>query len=88
MASVTLFNTMDPYTSPSGTVEVPRIRLEVPVMCTYMRSMLMSADLGSMGYAPLAVMITQHTGISVFILLIAPEQLKQLTNMHRKISDK
>lgn len=54
---------MDPYILPSGTVEVPRIRLEVPVMCTYMRSMLMSADFGSMGYAPLDVMITQNTSI-------------------------
>ncbi|XP_035999344.1 uromodulin-like 1 [Fundulus heteroclitus] len=49
-ASVTLFNTMDPYTAEGGAVEVPRIRLEVPVMCTYMKSMLVSADFGSMGY--------------------------------------
>ncbi|XP_071317692.1 uromodulin-like 1 isoform X2 [Trachinotus anak] len=49
-ASVTLFNTMDPYISPSGTVEVPKKRLEVPIMCTYMKSMLISADFGSMGY--------------------------------------
>ncbi|XP_041656670.1 uromodulin-like 1 isoform X2 [Cheilinus undulatus] len=49
-ASVTLFNSMDPYTSSSGEVEVPKIRLEVPIMCTYMKSMLISADFGSMGY--------------------------------------
>ncbi|XP_034461697.1 uromodulin-like 1 isoform X2 [Hippoglossus hippoglossus] len=49
-ASVTLFNTMDPYISPSGTVEVPRVRLEVPIMCPYMKNMLISADFGSMGY--------------------------------------
>ncbi|XP_044079355.1 uromodulin-like 1 [Siniperca chuatsi] len=49
-ASVTLFNTMEPYTSPSGTVEVPRVRLEVPIMCTYRKSMLISADFSSMGY--------------------------------------
>ncbi|XP_045896630.1 uromodulin-like 1 [Micropterus dolomieu] len=49
-ASVTLFNTMDPYTSPNGTVEVPRVRLQVPIMCTYMKSMLTLADYSSMGY--------------------------------------
>ncbi|XP_069366337.1 uromodulin-like 1 [Paralichthys olivaceus] len=48
--SVTLFNTMDPYTSPSGAVEVPRVRLEVPILCPYKKSMLISADFGSMGY--------------------------------------
>ncbi|XP_023263152.1 uromodulin-like 1, partial [Seriola lalandi dorsalis] len=48
-ASVTLFNTMDPSISPSGTVEVPKKQLEVPIMCTYMKSMLISADFGSMG---------------------------------------
>ncbi|XP_070700102.1 uromodulin-like 1 [Pempheris klunzingeri] len=49
-AFVTLFNTMAPYTAPSGTVEAPRIQLEVPIMCTYMKSMLLSADFGSMGH--------------------------------------
>ncbi|XP_041864458.1 uromodulin-like 1 [Melanotaenia boesemani] len=49
-ASVTLFNTMDQYTSPNGTVEVPRILLQVPIMCTYKKSMLISADFGSLGY--------------------------------------
>ncbi|XP_035808679.2 uromodulin-like 1 isoform X2 [Amphiprion ocellaris] len=49
-ASVTLFNTMDPYTSPGGAVEVPTKLLEVPIMCTYMKSMLISADFSSMGY--------------------------------------
>ncbi|MEQ2309159.1 hypothetical protein AMECASPLE_035661, partial [Ameca splendens] len=48
-ASVTLFNTMDPYRAEGGTVEVPRIRLEVPIVCTYMKSMLISSDLGYMG---------------------------------------
>ncbi|MEQ2182964.1 hypothetical protein GOODEAATRI_027749, partial [Goodea atripinnis] len=48
-ASVTLFNTMDRYRAEGGTVEVPRIRLEVPIMCTYMKSMLISTDLGYMG---------------------------------------
>uniref|UniRef100_A0A3Q3IJA1 ZP domain-containing protein n=2 Tax=Monopterus albus TaxID=43700 RepID=A0A3Q3IJA1_MONAL len=49
-ASVTLFNTMDPYTSPNGTVEVPRIQLEVPIMCTFLKSMVLSANSGSSGY--------------------------------------
>ncbi|XP_035483081.2 uromodulin-like 1 [Scophthalmus maximus] len=48
--SVTLFNKMDPYTSSSGSEEVPRVHLEVPIKCTYMKSMLISADSGSMGY--------------------------------------
>ncbi|XP_061660290.1 uromodulin-like 1 [Syngnathoides biaculeatus] len=50
MASVTLFNTMETYMSPNGTLEAPKLRLEVPIICIYMRSMLMSADFGSMGY--------------------------------------
>ncbi|XP_076606246.1 uromodulin-like 1 [Chaetodon auriga] len=50
MASITLFNTMDQYTTSNGTVEAPRIRLEVPIMCAYTKSMLISADFGSMGY--------------------------------------
>lgn len=50
MASVTLFNNMDQYISPTGTVEVPRIRLEVPIVCAYMKSILISADFSSMGY--------------------------------------
>ncbi|XP_016897504.1 uromodulin-like 1 isoform X2 [Cynoglossus semilaevis] len=49
-ASVTLFNSMASFTSSSGTVEVPRIRLEVPVVCTYLRSQLISANFNSMGY--------------------------------------
>ncbi|XP_023818675.1 uromodulin-like 1 [Oryzias latipes] len=50
MASVTLFSTVDPYTSPNGTVEVPTVMLQVPIMCTYSKEMLISADFGSMGY--------------------------------------
>ncbi|XP_067463504.1 uromodulin-like 1 [Thunnus thynnus] len=69
-ASVTLFNTMDPYILPSGTVEVPRIRLEVPVMCTYMRSMLMSADFGSMGYDMIKDVITGSGSFQVTVQLM------------------
>ncbi|XP_029375715.1 uromodulin-like 1 [Echeneis naucrates] len=49
-ASVTLYNTMDSYTSPSGRAEVPQKRLEVPIVCTYANRMLISADVGSTGY--------------------------------------
>uniref|UniRef100_A0A667Y8T8 ZP domain-containing protein n=1 Tax=Myripristis murdjan TaxID=586833 RepID=A0A667Y8T8_9TELE len=49
-AQVTLFNTMDPQTLPNGTAEVPKIRLEVPIMCTYRKSMLISTGFGPMGY--------------------------------------
>ncbi|KAM8741277.1 uromodulin-like 1 isoform 2-T3 [Acanthopagrus schlegelii] len=49
-ASVTLYNNMEQYISPSGTVETPRIRLEVPIMCAYTKNMVISADFGSMGY--------------------------------------
>ncbi|XP_056265316.1 uromodulin-like 1 [Pseudoliparis swirei] len=50
MTSVTLFNIMDMYKSDSGEMEVPRIRLEAPIMCTFKKSLLISADFGSMGY--------------------------------------
>ncbi|KAG7222808.1 hypothetical protein INR49_016060 [Caranx melampygus] len=49
-ASVTLSNTMDSYTYSNGTVEIPKKQLEVPIMCTYTKSMVISADFGSMGY--------------------------------------
>ncbi|XP_060942525.1 uromodulin-like 1 [Limanda limanda] len=41
--SVTLCNTMDTNSS-------SRVRLEVPIMCPYMKSMRISADFGSMGH--------------------------------------
>ncbi|KAM7374819.1 hypothetical protein PAMP_007456 [Pampus punctatissimus] len=62
-ASTILLNTMDSYISPSGTVEVPKIRLDVPVMCSYMRSMLISADFGSLGYDMIKDVIT---GLGLF----------------------
>ncbi|XP_030603045.1 uromodulin-like 1 [Archocentrus centrarchus] len=49
IASVSLFNTMDPYVSPSGAEEVPSKQLKVPIMCAYMKSMLISADFSVMG---------------------------------------
>ncbi|XP_059208336.1 uromodulin-like 1 [Centropristis striata] len=46
-ASVTLFNTMD---STNGTLKAPRKHLKVPIMCTYKKDIVISADFGSMGY--------------------------------------
>ncbi|XP_061819050.1 uromodulin-like 1 [Nerophis lumbriciformis] len=58
VASVTLFNTVETNSTPNGTLEAPLLHLEVPVICTYMRSMLMSTDFGSMGYNLIKDMIT------------------------------
>ncbi|XP_034539748.1 uromodulin-like 1 isoform X2 [Notolabrus celidotus] len=69
-ASVTLFNSMEAYTSPSGEMEVPKIRLEVPIMCTYMKSMLISADFGSMGYDMIKDVITGLGSFQVTVQLM------------------
>ncbi|KAM9348941.1 uromodulin-like 1 [Symphorus nematophorus] len=69
-ASVTLYNTMDQYTSSSGTVEVPRMRMEVPIMCAYMKSMLISADFGSMGYDMFKEVITGLGSFQVTVQLM------------------
>ncbi|XP_032433097.1 uromodulin-like 1 [Xiphophorus hellerii] len=69
-ASVKLFNGMDPYTAKSGAVEVPRIRLEVPIMCSYMTSMLISADFGSMGYNIIKDVITGLGSFQVAVQLM------------------
>lgn len=50
MASVTLFSTLDQNVLPGGVMETPKLHLKVPVMCAYEKSMLISADFGSMGY--------------------------------------
>ncbi|XP_049449087.1 uromodulin-like 1 [Epinephelus fuscoguttatus] len=68
--SVTLFNSMDMYTSSSGAVEVPRKRLEVPIMCTYMKSMLISADFGSMGYDMIQDLIMGSGSFQVTVQLM------------------
>ncbi|XP_051903713.1 uromodulin-like 1 isoform X2 [Hippocampus zosterae] len=70
MASAMLFNTMDTYTSPNGTLEAPKLRLEVPIICTYMRSMLMSADFGSMGYELIQDVITSAGMFQVTVQLL------------------
>ncbi|XP_070773809.1 uromodulin-like 1 [Enoplosus armatus] len=69
-ASVTLFNNMDSYISPSGTVEVPTVRLEVPIMCTYMKSMLISTDFGSMGYDMIKDVIVGSGSFQVTVQLM------------------
>lgn len=50
MASVTLYNTMDPSVLPCGVMQTPKLHLEVPITCAYEKNMLVSADFGSMGY--------------------------------------
>ncbi|XP_054899903.1 uromodulin-like 1 [Poeciliopsis prolifica] len=69
-ASVKLFNSMDPYTAEGGAVEVPRVRLEVPIMCTYMTSMLISANFGSMGYNMIKDVITGLGSFQVAVQLM------------------
>lgn len=50
MASVTLFNTMEKFVLPSREVEAPKVHLEVPITCSYLKSMLISTDFNSTGY--------------------------------------
>uniref|UniRef100_A0AAV2JBA8 ZP domain-containing protein n=1 Tax=Knipowitschia caucasica TaxID=637954 RepID=A0AAV2JBA8_KNICA len=50
-ASVTLFNTIN-------TREVPKIRLQIPVMCTYMKNVLITSGSSSMGYDMIKDVIT------------------------------
>ncbi|XP_061558480.1 LOW QUALITY PROTEIN: uromodulin-like 1 [Phycodurus eques] len=70
MASVTLFNTMETSTSPNGTLEAPKLRLEVPIICTYMRSMLISADFGSTGYELIQDVISSSGMFQVTVQLL------------------
>lgn len=53
-ASVTLFSTVDENISPGVTTEAPRMRLEVPILCGYMKNMVTAADFSSMCYHSLA----------------------------------
>ncbi|KAM6911522.1 uromodulin-like 1 [Lycodopsis pacificus] len=84
-ASVTLFNTMEVYTSDSGKLEVPRIRLEAPILCTYMKSMLISADFGSMGYDMIGDFITGSGSFQVTVQLM--NGTMPLPNNHSLSSD-
>ncbi|XP_068456407.1 LOW QUALITY PROTEIN: uromodulin-like 1 [Clinocottus analis] len=83
--SVTLFNNMETYTSDSGELEGPRIRLEIPIMCTYTKSMLLSADFGSMGYAIIQDFITGSGSFHVTVQLTNGTML--LPNNHSLSSD-
>lgn len=73
MASVTLFNTMDQSVLPSGVMETPKTHLEVPIMCAYEKSMLISADLGSIGYC---LFIAVSERCSIFINSVNYDILK------------
>lgn len=68
ITSVNLLNTMDPYSSPTGATEVPRKQLRVPIMCTYMKSMLISADLSPMGYDIIKITGSGSFQMSVHLL--------------------
>ncbi|XP_047462251.1 uromodulin-like 1 [Mugil cephalus] len=67
-ASIMLFNTVDPYTSTSGSV--PRTLLQVPIMCTYMKNMLISADFSSMGYDMIKDVIMGSGSFQVVVQLM------------------
>lgn len=74
MASVTLFNTVDQSVPPSG--DTPKLHLEVPVTCAYVKSMLLSADFSSMGY-PFFVSVVrarQVVGLAVSIAWVLVQQ--------------
>lgn len=47
-AQVTLFNEMKSHTWPDGSVSMPSARLQVPILCSYINSVVISA-----GYSPL-----------------------------------
>ncbi|XP_040038682.2 uromodulin-like 1 [Gasterosteus aculeatus] len=85
MASVTLFNNMEMYTSGNERVEVPRIRLEAPIMCTYKKSTLISADFGFMGYDMSRDIITGLGLLRVTLQLMAGTV--PLPNNHSLSSD-
>ncbi|XP_068577530.1 uromodulin-like 1 isoform X2 [Cebidichthys violaceus] len=85
MASVTLFNTVETYTSDGGILEVPRIRLEAPILCTYMKSTLISADFGSMGYDMIEDFITGSGSFQVTVQLM--NGTMPLPNNHSLSSD-
>ncbi|TKS83795.1 Uromodulin-like 1 [Collichthys lucidus] len=69
-ASVTLFNSMESYTSPSGTEETPKIRLAVPVMCHHMKDLILSADFNSIGYDIINNMIIGTGSFQVIVRLM------------------
>uniref|UniRef100_A0A8C8IAF4 Uromodulin-like 1 n=2 Tax=Oncorhynchus tshawytscha TaxID=74940 RepID=A0A8C8IAF4_ONCTS len=49
-AQTTLFNSMDLQSLPDSKTRVPTVRLEVPIMCTFGRSILISAGYDPTGY--------------------------------------
>ncbi|KAL6099155.1 umodl1 [Pungitius sinensis] len=85
MASVTLFNNMEMSTSGSEKVEVPRIWLKAPIMCTYKKSTLISADFGFMGYDMIKDIITRSGSLQGTLQLMAGTM--PLPNNHSLSSD-
>ncbi|XP_062414168.1 uromodulin-like 1 isoform X2 [Pungitius pungitius] len=85
MTSVTLFNNMEMSTSGSEKVEEPRIRLEAPIMCTYKKSTLISADFGFMGYDMIKDLITGSGSLQMTLQLMAGTM--PLPNNHSLSSD-
>ncbi|XP_077597238.1 uromodulin-like 1 [Stigmatopora nigra] len=69
-ASVTLYSNTETYLSSDGIWETPKLRLEVPIICTYLRSMLMSADFGPMGYELMQDVITSSGTFQVTVQLL------------------
>ncbi|CAB1316443.1 unnamed protein product, partial [Coregonus sp. 'balchen'] len=49
-AQTTLFNSMGPQSLPDSETRVPTVRLEVPIMCTFGKSILISAGYDPTGY--------------------------------------
>ncbi|KAM8898082.1 uromodulin-like 1 [Spinachia spinachia] len=85
MTSVTLFNNMEMYTSISKKGQVPRIRLEAPIKCTYKKSMLISADFGFMGIDMIKDIITGSGSPQVTLQLMGGTM--PLPNNHSFSSD-
>ncbi|XP_046876897.1 uromodulin-like 1 [Hypomesus transpacificus] len=66
-AQVTLFSSMIPQALPDGSVSVPTVRLQVPILCTYSKNIFMSTGYGPTGYDMMNYVIT---GAGVFQLTL------------------
>lgn len=60
---------MDLQSLPDSKTRVPTVQLEVPIMCTFGRSILISAGYGPTGYAVPGAMVTLSTVIMVTTIL-------------------
>ncbi|XP_070411755.1 uromodulin-like 1 [Nothobranchius furzeri] len=68
-ATVMLFNSMDLASSLNGNGEVPRTQLKVPIVCSFLKSQLISADFSSLGYDLIKDMITDLGSFPVTVQL-------------------